>query len=99
MGGGSETPKEKKDTFTMVKVKLRLLLLVVMTLNVIVVWFLVILLHNVCCYPNFDPCFDNFFKIIKKIKIYMWREHRASGLRKQYIKEIITESYIITAIS
>jgi hypothetical protein len=35
----------------------------------------------------------------KKIKIYMWREHRASGLRKQYIKEIITESYIITAIS
>jgi hypothetical protein len=45
------------------------------------------------------------FKIIiinnnnNKIKIYMWREHRASGLRKQYVKEIITESYIITAIS
>jgi len=29
----------------------------------------------------------------------MWREHRASGLRKQYVKEIITKSYIITAIS
>ena len=29
----------------------------------------------------------------------MWREHRASGLRKQYVKEIITESHIITAIS
>jgi len=29
----------------------------------------------------------------------MWREHRASGLMKQYVKEIITESYIITTIS
>ena len=28
----------------------------------------------------------------------MWRYRRASGLRKQYVKEIITESYIITAI-
>jgi hypothetical protein len=30
----------------------------------------------------------------------MWRQHRASGLilKKQYVKEIITESYIITAI-
>jgi len=36
----------------------------------------------------------------KKIRVYMWRQHRASGLilKKQYVKEIITESYIITAI-
>jgi hypothetical protein len=40
-----------------------------------------------------------FFQKNKKIKIYIWQEHRASGLRKQYVKEIITESYIITTIS
>jgi hypothetical protein len=36
----------------------------------------------------------------KKIRVYMWRQHRTSGLilKKQYVKEIITESYIITAI-